>query len=76
MMVPGNQLPRWCERETLTGSLFLSLGVAFDSDKNRIGHGKGYYDRYLLKYQDWATRNNKPMVKTGNTHSIWYDLKG
>lgn len=26
-------------------------GIAFDVSKNRIGHGKGYYDRYLSKHE-------------------------
>ena len=24
--------------------------LAFDQNKNRLGYGKGYYDRYLIKY--------------------------
>lgn len=27
--------------------LFIIPGLAFDTDKNRLGYGKGYYDRYL-----------------------------
>ena len=29
--------------------IFVPL-LAFDSSKNRLGYGKGFYDRYLNKY--------------------------
>lgn len=30
--------------------LMLVPGTAFDKEKNRMGYGKGYYDRYLERY--------------------------
>lgn len=33
--------------EKITSTLMLLPGVAFDPTRNRIGYGKGFYDRYL-----------------------------
>jgi 5-formyltetrahydrofolate cyclo-ligase len=32
--------------------LMLVPGVAFDTQNRRLGHGKGFYDRYLQRYKD------------------------
>ncbi|MCD7835374.1 MAG: 5-formyltetrahydrofolate cyclo-ligase [Lachnospiraceae bacterium] len=37
----------YSQTDTVERSLLLMPGVAFDKEKNRIGYGKGYYDRYL-----------------------------
>ena len=36
-------------KKTIPNIILVPL-LAFDSKKNRLGYGKGYYDRYLQKY--------------------------
>ena len=40
--------------------------VAFDRFHNRLGYGKGYYDRFLLRY----TRGKKPVLTIGLAFSF------
>ena len=40
--------------------------LAFDEYKNRLGYGKGFYDKYLNKY----LRNNKKIITVGVAFSF------
>lgn len=43
----GNTECYWYDETQAQRTLMLMPGVAFDKNRNRIGYGKGYYDRYL-----------------------------
>ena len=41
-----------CTREE---GFLLVPGVAFDPARHRVGYGKGFYDKYLIKHQQYRT---------------------
>ena len=47
----GNKEP---DGEEYKGNIdiIITPGVAFDRDKNRVGFGRGYYDRFFVKYSN------------------------
>ncbi|GAA6041629.1 hypothetical protein JCM8097_007777 [Rhodosporidiobolus ruineniae] len=43
--------------------LLLLPGLAFDPLRRRLGHGRGYYDRYITACLDYPLRFSKPPPK-------------
>ncbi|GAA5975034.1 hypothetical protein JCM11641_000003 [Rhodosporidiobolus odoratus] len=44
--------------------LILVPGLAFDPLRRRLGHGRGYYDRYITACLDYPKRFDKPAPRT------------
>lgn len=40
------------EHEVPDGGLMIMPGIAFDNERNRIGYGGGFYDRYLSEHMN------------------------
>lgn len=52
-LIPGNfgvrEPAAYCQLATFTKAVCVVPGVGFDKTGNRMGYGKGYYDRYFHK---------------------------
>jgi 5-formyltetrahydrofolate cyclo-ligase len=68
-VVPGaNRAPE--SSHGLGLDFMLVPGVAFDMENRRLGHGKGFYDRYLQRYKDIvASRSEARMPRLGKNWS-------
>ena len=47
--------------------LVLLPGVGFDRQLNRIGHGKGYYDRFIQQCHDYAKKLGRESPALGTS---------
>ncbi|MCI5649066.1 MAG: 5-formyltetrahydrofolate cyclo-ligase [Fusicatenibacter sp.] len=45
--------PEGCKECTAQSGFLLVPGVAFDTQRHRIGYGKGFYDRYLAAHPEF-----------------------
>jgi len=62
ILEPNTEVEAIPQRDEL--NLVIVPGLAFDLNRNRIGYGKGYYDRYFTKY------NEIPMKKIALTYDF------
>lgn len=46
-------------------SLIFVPSVAFDQERRRLGHGRGFYDRYLQRYSSAASQHGSQMPFLG-----------
>lgn len=66
--IPGRRrCPGDHDHESKTAELDVIVmpGVAFDSKLQRIGHGKGYYDFFLQRYQRYVESEGRSMPFLG-----------
>lgn len=50
--------------------LIVVPGLAFDPYRRRLGHGRGYYDRYITQCLDYPQRFGKGAPTTGASPSF------
>ncbi len=59
-------IPEPLKSKKITPDIILAPLLVFDKNKNRVGYGKGFYDRYLNKF----IRSHKKIITVGVAFSF------
>lgn len=66
LFINEHGIPEPLKTKKIVPDILLVPLLAYDINKNRIGYGKGYYDKYLNKY----IKNNKNILAIGVAFSF------
>lgn len=75
ILVPGKNRRVLYALLTKKADVAVFSGLAFDKQRDRLGHGRGYYDAYLTRCAEFSAKHGHSAPKTSRFGLRWLALR-